>query len=434
MRSIVLLLVFTANLTLLAPERACGAENETPADAPVGKDQTASTFESSRASRFYGGVEYLRWWVKGAPLSVPLVSSGSTAFKEGFLVNSSATILYGAPYSPASGGNDTQDFPAFSGGRLTIGFWLDNAQKLALEAGGFVLVRESAGFSARGDARGNYPAGNSSSGMRVPVYSNIAYAPGGATDPETGLALVPVGEDGVPLSLPGDLTGGVTIRNTLQFWGAAATGVINLYRSDSWAISGLAGFSYVDLSESFNLTADIEGLSPSDYQGQSGVASDTFQTWNQFYGGNFGLRARFLRGPLSVELSGSVAAGLNHETQNVSGYYTAVNSPFGSSGPEGIFAQPANEGRTSSDRFAYVPEVQFKLGYAITPSLRATIGYDIIYESNVIRPGDQINRNLPKGQTFQQDGTSPSTTSPSRLFKTTDFFAQGISVGLEYTF
>ena len=63
-------------------------------------------------------------------------------------------------------------------------------------------------------------------------------------------------------------------------------------------------------------------------------------------------------------------------------------------------------------------------------SIAVTVGYDFLYDSNVIRPGDEINRNIPKGQTYQQDGTAPSLTSPARLFKTTDLFAQGVSIGL----
>jgi Putative beta barrel porin-7 (BBP7) len=102
------------------------------------------------------------------------------------------------------------------------------------------------------------------------------------------------------------------------------------------------------------------------------------------------------------------------------------------SGPYGIFAMPANEGAFSQTHFAVVPEVQVKVGYNITPSIAITVGYDFLYDSNVIRPGDQINRNIPKGQTFQQDGTAASLTSPARLFRTTDFYAQGISIGLVF--
>jgi hypothetical protein len=254
----------------------------------------------------------------------------------------------------------------------------------------------------------------------------------------------PLGEDGLPASLPDDPTrfdgnkgvtqGGVKISNNLEFWGVELMGVFPLYRGKSWEVSGLAGFRYLDLSEKFNLTYDSEGVS-GQYAGAVGVAWDNFDTRNEFYGGNFGLRARYADGPLSVEFSPRLAAGLNHEEQNVSGGFEASGFGIGgNSGSEGIFAQPANEGRTSSDRFALVPELQFKIGYALTPWLRATLGYDFLYMSNVIRPGDQITREIPKGQTFQQADAVDSTTSPVRLFKTTDFYAHGLSFGLEFTF
>jgi hypothetical protein len=78
--------------------------------------------------------------------------------------------------------------------------------------------------------------------------------------------------------------------------------------------------------------------------------------------------------------------------------------------------------------------VAVKLGYDITPTIRVTIGYDFLYDSSVIRPTDQINRNIPKGQTFLQGGNTVSTTSPARLFRTTDFFAQGMNLGVTFRF
>src|SRR3954463_1833757 len=244
-------------LTLLSSALGRGAENQTPADDSGNKESRVVTFEAPPRGRFYGGAEYLLWWVKPAPLSVPFVSSGYSMFKEGFLVNSSATILYGAPYDPATGGNNDQDFAGFSGTRLTVGYWLEEEQKFAIEAGGFALFQKSAGFSARGDSNGGDPAGSTTTGIRIPVYNSIPYAPGGRIDPETGLGLVGVGEDGVPLALPGDITGGVTIKNMLELWGVQASGVINLYRNECFEVSGLVGVRYLDLSEEFNLTADL---------------------------------------------------------------------------------------------------------------------------------------------------------------------------------
>jgi hypothetical protein len=38
-----------------------------------------------------------------------------------------------------------------------------------------------------------------------------------------------------------------------------------------------------------------------------------------------------------------------------------------------------------------VPEVGVKVGYQVTPHLRAQVGYDFLYWSDVVRPGSQID-------------------------------------------
>lgn len=404
-----------------------GAQAQTAPGATT-QDVDTTTGPTVHLSRLYGGIEYLHWWVKDAPLSVPLVSTGPEMNKEGFLINSNSTILYGAPFSPATGGNDQQSFPGFNGSRLTVGYWLDDAQRYAVEASGFLLQSRSAGFQIRGGPNGE-------PGLRIPVFNTIPYAPGGMCDPDNPmLCLVPRTEDGVPLAVPGDLTGGVKISNSLQLGEFDLTAVIPLYRDSSWQISGLAGGTFLQLNEGFNLTADLEGLPISDqYAGQSGFAIDEFKTRNRFYGATLGARVHYSYGPVFVETTGRISFGASQEVLTVNGGYQDYNAPFASShGPYGIFAMPANEGTFSQTHFAVVPAVQVKLGYDITPAISLTVGYDFLYDSNVIRPGDQINRNIPKGQTFQQDGTVASLTSPVRLFRTTGFYAQGISFGVVF--
>ena len=414
---------------LMAIAVSAQAQQPSAQSTPAPMTQAQSTEAPTiSVSRFYGGIEYLHWWVKGAPLSVPLVSTGPEMNKEGFLINSNSTILYGAPFSPATGGNDRQSFPGFNGGRVTVGYFLDDDQRYAVEASGFLLQTQTAGFQIRGGPNGE-------PGLRIPVFNTIPYAPGGMCDPDNAaVCLVPRTEDGVPLAVPGDLTGGVKISNSLQLGEFELNGVLPIYKDDSWQISGLAGGTFLQLNEGFNLTADLEGLPTSDlYAGQSGFAIDEFKTRNRFYGAALGLRGRYTYGPIFVESTGRVSFGASQEVLTVNGGYQDFNAPFAnSSGPYGIFAMPANEGRFSQTHFAVVPEVQVKLGYNITPSIALTVGYDFLYDSNVIRPGDQINRNIPKGQTFQQDGTSASLTSPVRLFKTTGFSAQGISFGITF--
>jgi hypothetical protein len=208
---------------------------------------------------------------------------------------------------------------------------------------------------------------------------------------------------------------------------------VRLYRDPTWDLYGLAGFRHVNLSEGFGLVTDIEGIS-GPYNGQSGVAHDSFNTANQFYGATFGVRGSVHFGPWFVELTAQIAPGISHEVVDVSGGYTSVNFTPQPSGPEGVFAQPANEGRRTANKFAFTTDSELKVGYELSQNVRFTLAYEHLYYSNVVRPTDQIDRNLPKGQTFLQAAPTISTTSPAKLFNRTDFYAQGLNIGVEARF
>ena len=45
-----------------------------------------------------------------------------------------------------------------------------------------------------------------------------------------------------------------------------------------------------------------------------------------------------------------------------------------------------------------MPEIGFTLGYDLTSRLKATVGYTLLYWSNVARPGDQIDLNVDSRQ------------------------------------
>jgi opacity protein-like surface antigen len=377
--------------------------------------------------RFYGGLDYLLWWVKGAPLSVPLVTTGPKSNHEGIDNSNQTTILYGAPFAPAVGGNDTQNFNGLSGARLRLGYWLDDAQHVAVEAGGFALQQGSAPFDIQSNSAG-------SPGLSIPLYNSFFYLPEGrcgpARQPSCGTG---VGEDRAPVAIPNELAGSVSISNTLQLWGLHANAVENVIRTPTWDLSALGGFRYLNLSENFNMYSTITGITGSAFASQSGFADDNFATQNQFYGALLGLRALGSFGPFSLESTLTAALGVNHEAIGIDGSYQA-HGFFTTSGPYGIFATPANSGISSSNEFAVVPEAQIKLGYNITPAIRLIVGYDFLYGSNVVRPTDQIDRNVVKGQFYQEDPYSTSLAYPRRLDKTTDFYTQGVSIGLAARF
>ena len=386
-------------------------------------------------SRLYGGIDYLLWSVKNVPLAVPLLSTGSgdPNSEEGFLRSPESTVLYGAPHPPAQGGKNSQPLPWLNGSRATLGYWLDDTHDTALEASGFWLQQRSNGYQFTTDPNGN-PGG------RIPLYNNTPYLAGGP-----GGILVPPLEDGVPVGVPGAVSGSASFKNTLQVWGADTSGVVTLYRDPSWELSGLAGLRYLNLTESFHLQLNIGGVPDTMYATEYGWASDSFKTENQFFGGQLGFRGRYAYGRLSAELTTKIGIGLSHETEAIAGAFQEFNTPVLTSlpfmpagqranfgGPNGIFAQPSNEGNRSTNKFAVVPDVEVKLGYDLTESMRLTIGYEFLYYSSVLRPTDQIDRSFSKGLPFLQDPTS--TTGPMRKFHTTDFYAQGMNVGVAFRF
>lgn len=190
-----------------------------------------------------------------------------------------------------------------------------------------------AGYQARGDSNGNPILG-------IPVYNSVPY--------QIGTTTIMLGEDSLPFSLPDDpnrfrdgagvIVGEIVIANHLQLAGADATGVVRIFRADSWQVAGLIGFRYLDLSESFDLKSDMRGTSDT-FEGMSGVVTETFRTRNQFFGGSLGLRTRYAPDCLAFDITGRVALGVNHEVQRVWGGFYSYNhtGPY-ASGPQGVFA------------------------------------------------------------------------------------------------
>ena len=104
----------------------------------------------------------------------------------------------------------------------------------------------------------------------------------------------------------------------------------------------------------------------------------------------------------------------------------------------GYFAQPTNIGSRTRTVFAVVPEVGINVGYQITPWASVFAGYTFVYTNNVVRATQQVNGSInPTGRpAFTGNPPSPLTgpAQPSFKFNSSDFWAQGITVGLACRF
>lgn len=169
--------------------------------------------------------------------------------------------------------------------------------------------------------------------------------------------------------------------------------------------------------------------------------TDNFDARNRFYGLQAGVRAAFDRGPWTVAVTGKVALGSMQQRVSINGNletndfndYGATQSFTG-----GYYALPSNSGDHSRSTFAVVPEIALNVGYRLTPQLTAFLGYAFLYANNVVRPGEQVDRTINTTQNVAWVGETalhPSGPArPSFDFRTTDFWAQTLSLGVVLTF
>jgi hypothetical protein len=358
--------------------------------------------------RFWGSAEFLLWWIKdgNAP---PLVTTGPPG---------SGGVL-GAPGTRTLfGGNLGYD--ERPGARFTIGSWLDCDCTKGIELSYFFLDGGSKGFGAA-----------SSTAVLSRPFFNVV----------TGLP------DAQVVAFPGVASGGIRTSSDSSLQGADLNMLCNLCcrpaccptdccatdcsRHAGFRLDVLAGPRWMQLNEDLIITEQLTDTAT----GTSFTVVDRFETRNNFYGGQIGARAEWQRGRCFVNLLGKVALGVTQQTVRISG--TTV---FAEPGAEpsvqqgGLLALPTNIGSYSRNAFSVIPEFGVNVGCQVTDRLRAFAGYTFMYWSNVVRPGDQIDLAINPTQlpTAAGPGTLVGPARPAFAFRDTDFWAQGISVGVEF--
>jgi hypothetical protein len=378
-----------------------GSDRLLPASPPSAADQSAAI-----GPGFWVDADYLSWRVRRGPLPTPLVTTGSpTDALPGGL---------GQPGTRPLFGGSGLDFGTFPGGRLTVGAWLDAPQSLGVEVGGFFLEHRAVRFAVASDTAGNPP-------IYLPVVNLDPTSPNFGSQSSYTVA------DPLFPSPAGPTFGHVFVSAETRLWGAEANGVVNLARGPCGAVDGIVGFRYLNLQESLRLT----GFSNDLFDDLQQTFQDSFGTRNQFYGGQLGARLSRRWDCVTVAATGKVALGWTHEVVSITG-----GSVWGGTGfapPPGfylggVYTQPTNIGRSAADALAVVPQVGLKVAVNLTPCLTANVGYDLLYWSSVVRPGNQIDHNLNPTLFPGAGFTGPPLPGP--LFSRSDFLAHGLSFGL----
>lgn len=338
-------------------------------------------------------LQLLYWWPMRQPL--PQLAVGSRG---------------GAP-ALLLGGHALDSQPS-AGGRFTIGWAANEAHTAGLEVVYFFLGTRSFHQNARSFS------GGSAVSLGLP-YTNAM----------TGASEI------LALARPGFADSTLTVSTSVRVQGWEINSVANVLDEKYIKLNALLGWRYFQVHEGVRLEQ-----TQFRYADPRGVirTADQFDAHNRFHGGQLGLQADARRGVVFCEMTAKVAFGQTYEVVKNEG--ATLFQPFGLGGPitqafggSGLYVQPSSLGRTANGVFAVVPEGTFKFGFRLGDAGRVYVGYSFIYLSDAVRPGDQIDRTLNPTQIPLVSGIAPvlGADRPSRLFNRSDFWAQGLIIGLE---
>jgi hypothetical protein len=238
-------------------------------------------------------------------------------------------------------------------------------------------------------------------------------------------------EDVFATALPGVAVGSVYSTTTTRVQGAEANLVANLVDEKDRRVNALLGYRFLQVHE--GVTVEQLRYTATGF----GPIYDQFDGHNRFHGAQLGLHADLSRGVVFCELTGKVALGRTFQVVKIDG--ATSTRTIGAGGlvettvPGGVFALPTNMGRVTRGDFAVVPEGIFKVGLKLSDVGRFYVGYNFLYLSDAVRPGDQIDRTINPAQiaALGGGGSFPGPDRPRAAIKSTDFWAQGLIIGLE---
>ncbi|MFM8252313.1 MAG: BBP7 family outer membrane beta-barrel protein [Planctomycetota bacterium] len=359
--------------------------------------------------------DYLNWTTSGMDVPALVTTSpvGTASRAAGVLGQPGTSILFG---------NDTLNVDQRSGGRAYVGLLLDQQERLWVEGEYFALNNAETNFTA------------TSSGTPIlarPFFNLLAVQPGGGTLPQESSQLI---------AFPNRIGGTVDVTAVTEFQGAAAR-IRYLMCCAENPVNGLFGFGPVLGGYRMELTGGVRMLELDDSlrieENLSVVPSgaiqlfDHFQTENSFVGAELGMLVQTRRGRFSMDLLNRASLGNTRGTVMIDGKTTTVDGSITTSSG-GLLALDSNIGTFEQDQLSLVNEMGLNLGYQVAPAWRVIVGYTFIYWSRVLRAGQQIDREIDPNQIPPAPNTAViSPARPAFQFNWTDFWAQGVTVGLE---
>lgn len=340
--------------------------------------------------RFWIQTEYLYWWMKGNALP-PLVTTASSG------------PVTTVPLGTTLFGGNSVDGQGRNGGRLSLGYWLNDNHRLGLDASVILIgFNGGTGFSA------------SSTGTSIlarPFFNVLT-----ATN------------DAELIAFPGMATGNISASTGNRLQSVSFALRRNLQRTGSHHLDVLFGYRYFHYADTLTIQSSVVAGPASAAPGTTVAGADRFAADNNFHSGEAGLDGGIRRGPWSLDLAGSVALGDQNTSANIAGASTINGTPFVGD----LLALSSNIGNTSQNGFAVLPQINVTGRYSFS-RFSASLGYTFLYLNNVLRTGGSIDENVNPNLIPPPNGAG-GPANPQPMMNRSGFWAQGLSAGLQFHF
>lgn len=310
-----------------------------------------------------------------------------------------------------AGGDQAIGDEMMVGYRAGFGMWLDDSKELGVGGRAFGLFN-------RGNSQTYAFDGVQSIG--IPFF-------------DTSFGIPNSYVVGIDAGQIGTLDGSITIADKLQFFGSELYLRRSLIRSGNNRIDLVGGYLYSHLQDSLTVSSTFTDFLTNNLRldGTVETRTDRFSGTNEFHGGNIGTLSEFSRGKWNLQAGTKFGLGNMHQTVRASGTRTVViPNPVNTTTTtqQGLFAQTSNSGNQARNSFAFIPQIDLTMGYALRRNMRAEVGYSFLYFSDVAMAGNQIDTNL------DQANFANNPVAPSRRFVTDSYMIHGLNLGLNWSF
>ncbi len=362
-----------------------------------------------RSLDLWGNVEFLMWWGKGTDLPPLVGTSTDSATPRG-----DAAVLGRPNYENLFGG-DTYGNELQVGGRFTAGLWLDPHHTLGWGTRFMALGGDDANFAAAS-------TGDQGSQILGRPFFNALLAT------EDSLLIAYFDE------LQGDPIAGGSVNASFSnsFLSAETFFRVMMENDGRRRVDLLAGYQMLRLDDafqvnSFHTSRDPLSLIP---VGTTFDITDRIRAKNEFHGGMFGLQSSLQNGQWSIDSIAKMSVGNMNQKIEMFGQ-TLVDGVAAPGG--GLLVQPTNATPPTRerDKWAFIPEISLALAYHPTQNLSFSVGYNIIWMSDVVTSGDQVDRNV---NITQVNGPLIGPAVPAPRFVDSDYWLQGINFSMNYDF